>query len=191
MKCSVYRRNRNRMIVFLVSGLWHGPSWNFIIWGGLHGFYQIIGDITRRSREKYYKKFKIKTDCFSWKLLQIIITFFFVCFAWIFFRAETILQAFGIIRRLFTKINPWVLFDGTLYNLGLSRLEWKILIAALMIMLIVSIIKYKTNNNIDVFLACQNLWFRWLVNIILICTIFIYGMYGPNVTAEQFIYFQF
>lgn len=179
------------MIVFLVSGLWHGPSWNFVIWGGMHGFYQIVEDITKTSKEKCCKKLKIKTDCFSWKLLKVIITWLLVDFAWIFFRAETVTQAFKIIKRLFTKINPWVLFDGTLYNLGLSQLEWKILIVALMAMLIVSVIKFKTNNNIDTFLACQNLWFRWLVIIILVCSIFIYGMYGPNVTAEQFIYFQF
>ena len=179
------------MIVFLASGLWHGASWNFVIWGGLHGCYQIIADMTKPIREKCCEYCSVKTDCFSWKLLKVMGTFFFVNIAWIFFRAETITQAFGIIKRLFTKINPWVLFDGTLYNLGLSRLEWKVLIISLAAMLCVSLIKYKTGRSLPSFLSSQNLWFRWLVIVCMICSIFVYGIYGPNVTAEQFIYFQF
>ena len=179
------------MIVFLVSGLWHGSSWNFVIWGGLHGLYQIVADMTATGRKNAVKKLQIDTNCFSWKLLQISITFLLVNFAWIFFRAETLTQASEIIRRLFTKRNPWVLFDGTIYNLGLSRLEWKILIIALIAMLMVSAVRYKTGRDITAFLSHQNLWFRWLIVIILVYCIFVYGMYGPNVTPEQFIYFQF
>ncbi len=188
---NVLSRNKNRMIVFLLSGLWHGSSWNFVIWGTLHGLYQVVSDMTITIRKYYCQKYKIKTDCFSWKFLQTLVTLFWVNFAWIFFRARTIPQAFGIIKRLFTKLNPWVLFDGTLYNLGLSRLEWKILIIALIVMFAVSYVRYKTGETIDIFLSCQNLWFRWSVIIALVCSIFIYGIYGPNVTAEQFIYFQF
>lgn len=190
-KCSIYRKNINRMIVFLASGLWHGPSYNFVIWGALHGLFQTVDDATRARRQSICQKWNIQTGCFSWKLLQMAITFLMVNIAWIFFRAETMVQALGIIKRMFTKVNPWAWFDGTMYNLGLSRLEWKILIVALMVLFIVSLVKYRTGNDIAVFLSHQNLWFRWFVIFALTVSIFIYGIYGPNVTAEQFIYFQF
>ena len=64
----------NIMIVFLVSGLWHGATFNFIIWGGLHGFYQIIGYLLKPLKQKAIKTFKIKTEVFSFKLFQVLIT---------------------------------------------------------------------------------------------------------------------
>ena len=98
----------NIMIIFLVSGLWHGATFNFIIWGGLHGLYQIIGYLLKPLKEKVIKTFKIKTEVFSFKLLQVLITFMLVNFAWIFFRANSFLSAITIIKNSF-YFNPWIL----------------------------------------------------------------------------------
>lgn len=63
------------MIVFLVSGLWHGANWSFVVWGGIHGLYQVIADLLKTSKTKIREKMNIKTDCISWKLLQTVVTF--------------------------------------------------------------------------------------------------------------------
>lgn len=190
-RCSTIRKNLNLFVTFLASGLWHGANVTYVLWGGLHGLYQIVGAETKSARTSVYRKLKINTKCWSWNFGQIIITFILTTFAWIFFRCETIGQAFGFIKRIFTKPDLWVLFDGTLYQLGLSLQEWHILIVALMILLIIDVLQYVTNKRVDVLLSTQNMLFRWLVVITFIAMIFIFGEYGPNVTPEQFIYFQF
>lgn len=185
------RKMINLMVVFLISGLWHGASWNFVIWGGIHGLYQIIADILSPLRQSITKKLSIKTDCFSWRLLQTVTTFILVTFAWIFFRSDTLTDSLRYIQRIFVKPTPWLLFNGGIYNLGLDRVEVNILLFSLAILIFVDCIKYFRHQTIDIFLFEQNLWFEWLTIIFLIVMIFVYGEYGPTFDAQQFIYFQF
>lgn len=83
---------RNTLITFLVSGLWHGASWNFVIWGGLHGLYLVA----ERLLGKKYRP-------------GPIVTFLLVCFAWIFFRSATVSDAFAVVGRIFS---PWTQGPG-------------------------------------------------------------------------------
>ena len=186
-----FRKAINLMIVFLVSGLWHGASWSFVAWGLLHGTYQVVGDLLDDVRTKFRKKLNIKTDCLSWKLLQTFGTFNLVVFALIFFRADTIADALRFIQRIVVKPTPWLLFNGGIYNLGLDRVEMNILVVSVGILFLVDLIRYIKKQTLDIFLFEQNIWFEWLVMIILILMIFIFGEYGPTFDAQQFIYFQF
>lgn len=186
-----FRKYLNLMITFLVSGLWHGASWHFVIWGGIHGFYQIVGSITRPLREKICKFLKIKTEVFSFKFGQIIITFCLTTFAWIFFKAGSLNQALEFIRRMIGNFNPWVLFEDTLYMNGLDIKESNILIIAVAIMFIVDLIRYKNKKDIGTFLLDQNLWFRWAVLIILVVAVLVFGEYGIDFDSQKFIYFDF
>lgn len=190
-RCGRLRRHINIMITFLVSGLWHGASWHFVIWGGIHGLYQVIGAQTRRFRDGLYAKFHTKTDSFSYRFGQVVITCILTTFAWIFFRAESLSQAFDYIKRIFTKQNWWALSDLTIYELGLDITEMNILLISLVIMFCVSLIRYKEKITLDVFLKKQCLWFQWLVAAVLFFFIFLFGIYGPGYDASQFIYFQF
>jgi D-alanyl-lipoteichoic acid acyltransferase DltB (MBOAT superfamily) len=79
----------NIIIVFLVSGIWHGANFTFIIWGLLHGIYQAIEAVTLNLRNKIVKKYSIGRSSFSHRVFQITRTFLLVTFAWIFFRAST------------------------------------------------------------------------------------------------------
>ena len=187
----VKRKYINTMIVFLVSGLWHGANWSYVVWGGIHGAYQVIGDVLKPYRKAIAEKCKVNTECFSWRLLQTMITFILVVFAWIFFRADTITQALRYIKRIFVKPTPWILFNDGLYNLGLNRTEMNILIISIVILLLVDMIRLFKGMTLDAFLFTQNIWFEWVVLIGLILMIFIFGEYGPTFDAKQFIYFQF
>ncbi len=185
------RKAVNLMIVFLVSGLWHGAEWKFVIWGGIHGFYQIIEDALEGPAVKIREKLNIRTACFSYHLLHILATFCMAAFAWIFFRADTITDALLFIKRILTKPTPWLVFNGGIYELGLDRAEMNILVFSLFILLFADIVRYVKKQTIDQFLLEQNLWFEWTVIIVLIVMIFVYGEYGPAFDAQQFIYFQF
>lgn len=190
-RCSTIKRYFNIMITFLVSGLWHGASWSFVVWGGLHGFYQIVGDILKPWKEKFNVRFQVKTKSFSYKIGRILITFILVDFAWIFFRMNSLRYSLEFIFRIFTQWNPWALFDQSLYNLGLNQSEIHILFVALMTMFFIDLIRYKRNTTLDIFLEKQCLWFRWITIFFMLFFIIIYGVYGPNFDAKQFIYFQF
>jgi len=189
--CSKVKKYRNVMLIFLLSGLWHGASWNFVIWGVMHGLYQVISEIVEPLKNWYRIKFQVKTESFSFKLGQMLITFVLVDLTWIFFRLQKVEDGIQYIKRMFSKFDPWSLFDGHLYTLGLDRFEFNILFVSLLCLFAVSLIRYKKNQNIDQFLEEQTIWFRWAVIIILLIAIPVYGVYGMNFDSSQFIYFQF
>ena len=142
-------------------------------------------------RKKIALYTKTKTDCESFRVTQIIFTFLLTTFAWIFFRADSIASATGYITRICTRLDPWVLFDGSLYLLGINQFDANVLFVALLILFIVDLIRYHKGIRIDVFLERQNIWFRWLFIIVLLIMIGVYGAYGHEYNAKQFIYFQF
>ncbi len=96
-----YRWCINILIVFFVSGLWHGASYNFIIWGLLHGVFQIIGVLTLKYRNRAWEKMKVNPEGKFVGALRICGTFLLVAFTWIFFRANTTADAFTAIGKIF------------------------------------------------------------------------------------------
>lgn len=180
----------NIMIVFLTSGLWHGANWTYVVWGGLNGLFQVIADLTKKPRQKLKAFFKIRQESGSWRILSTVITFILVDFTWIFFRADSMADALQIISRIFSQFNPWVLVDGTLYTLGLSQMDFWIGILSIAVLLTVDIV-HERGVKIRSWVLQQNLWFRWSIYLGAIFFILIFGFYGPNYDASQFIYFQF
>lgn len=185
------RKAMNVMTVFLISGLWHGAAWKFVVWGGIHGFYQVMEDILSEPAKRICEKWKVKTACFSYRLLRTAIAFCMVVFAWIFFRADTITDALRFIKRIWEKPTPWILLNGGIYDLGLDRVEMNILVFSLLLLVLVDLVRYIKKQTIDMFLMDQNIWFEWAVIIGLILMLFVFGEYGPAFDAQQFIYFQF
>lgn len=184
------RKYFNLTVVFFLSGLWHGASWNFVIWGLLNGFYQIIGDITKGIRNQFSAFFGLDKNVFSNKLLKTLTTFVLINFSWIFFRAGSFTAATEIIKNMFKEFNLWIFTDGTMYTLGLDRADWFILLVSLMVLFVMSLFK-KKGMNIRETLAKQGLWFRYFVYLAGIFAVLIFGIYGPTYDSSQFIYFQF
>lgn len=179
------------MITFLVSGLWHGANWTFVVWGGLHGFYQVAGICLKPWKEYFNRRFAVKTDSISYKLGQVFITFLLTDFAWIFFRSDSIHAAFEYLYRMAAKNDFWSLFDGSIYTWGLDQAEMHVLAAALTVLLLVDLVKYFMHQRIDLFLKEQCIWFQYLAVYFLLAAVVIYGVYGIDVSAIQFLYFQF
>jgi alginate O-acetyltransferase complex protein AlgI len=93
----------NIMVVFLLSGLWHGAAWNFVWWGGLHGLFYLIGKNTETFRLRLREFFGIRGKAAA--ILQVLITFNLVSLAWVFFRASSIEDAFCLIRHMFINLS--------------------------------------------------------------------------------------
>ncbi len=183
------RKYINIFIVFLLSGLWHGAAWHFVIWGVIHGILRILDELTSKARKGFYGLLGAR-DNFSFKLYKIAGTFLMTTFAWIFFRAESTHQAMDIIGLIFSKFNPWVLTDGSVFLGGMDAHEFNVLIFALIILIVVSICKYRKVNIAAWFLK-QGWIFKSFVFIAGILFVTIYGIYGTGYDAASFIYFQF
>ena len=108
---------------------------------------------------------------------------------WIFFRAPDFKAAWYILRNMW-KLKPWVLLDGTLFNLGLAEADIRLLVIALLILIVVGILNYKGISVRDT-LKKQTLWIRWIVYIAAVLFIVTCGVWGPGYDAASFIYSSF
>lgn len=106
----------NLMITFLVSGLWHGANWTFVLWGAIHGTYLVLGNLFR----KYV--YAVKYDTLASKALSTVFCFFLVSFAWMFFRANTIADSFTAIEKIFTDFGP-VFINQNAFIYGFAALS--------------------------------------------------------------------
>lgn len=187
-RCSKLRTYFNIMVVFLVSGLWHGAALNFLVWGFLHGLYQIFENILKPIREKIVKILHIRTNVFSYRLNQVLINFILVDFAWIFFRAASLRDALILIKNMI-YLDPLIFIDGSLFKLGLDQLNFFMAMMSLGIVLAANLLQRKINLRNE--LSKQNAVFRWSLYLAAVLVIIIFGIYGQSYNPKQFIYSRF
>ena len=117
----------NLMITFLVSGLWHGAGWHYVVWGAIHGSYQVAGRGIRYVSEAAQKKlpekkirfFSEKTQGLT-RATRICVTFILTDFAWLFFRADHLGRAVAMLRRIVQNGNWHIIWHGALQTGGVS-----------------------------------------------------------------------
>lgn len=187
-RCSKLRTYFNVMVVFVVSGLWHGANFTFIIWGTLHGIYYIIEKSFKSVGDKLLMKFKVNTGNFGYKLFMVLINFLLVDFAWLFFRADSFKSATILIQNMF-YFNPSIFFNGGLYKLGLDSSNFLVAILSSFVILIVDLLQ--RSGNLRYKLSKQNVVFRWSLYLVSLVSILIFGVYGPGYNVQQFIYSKF
>jgi hypothetical protein len=180
----------------LLSGLWHGANWTYVIWGFLHAVYLIVEKILKKVADKLFKPDKIKIPGF----IQTLFTFTLVTFAWIFFRASSVNQAFSIINLIFSDITNLTSYQGlhhslssmsinemthSIKHIGLTGFEIISIILAVLVMEIVHILQRKGSVREMVsrmpVIARHSLYYLLLMSILIL---------SAN-SAERFIYFQF
>ena len=184
------RKYINTMIVFVVSGLWHGANWTYVVWGGLNGFYQVIGGLLTPVRRKINQLIPTLETCKIFMLSRILITFILVDFTWIFFRADSLSHAGDIINRIVHMNNPDLLVNGSLLDLGLNQKNFVVLMVALVILMVADVVKYNQIKLREIILNFD-IVNRWLVILVAIVSIVLFGIWGSGYEAVNFIYFQF
>ena len=185
-RCAVPRRLTNIFIVFLVSGLWHGAEWTFIIWGALHGLYQIIGYLTRNIREKLYNRFRINKTGKAAGIWQNICTFILVLFAWIFFRANNVSELGILLNRL---LFSWTDSLNSISSIGYGAVQIAITLLSVYIMRILDrspgVLSSNQNNGKLNFLLVN----KYALAVWIIAVAWLILLTGDG--AGEFIYFQF
>lgn len=176
-----FRKCLNLLIVFLVSGLWHGAELSFVLWGLIHGVFNVIESLLGLNKNS---KSNILLDFF-----RRILTLLIVVFAFIYFRAETIHQGNDYILGIIN--NPWsnnLLEEITNSKFGLANLYP--LGVGIFILLVFDILKYNRINLGEKIIRLV-LPIRWIIYMAFILGIIIFGIYGPEFSESAFIYFQF
>lgn len=185
-RCSRARAYCNVLIVFAVSGLWHGAAMTFVIWGLLNGIYQVIGGILSPARERVRDTLHMKPDGAVTIVWQTVVTFALLTVTWIFFRASSFSQALLVLHRIVTLAGG--VFPLGITALGLSRERLKPLALAVLALLLWDVFgkRLRLVERLN-----ETVWLRYAFWVVLTVVIAVYGAYGTGYNAQEFLYFQF
>ena len=179
-RVSRHRVYFNLFLVFLISGVWHGANWTFVLWGALHGSF-LVGALLFQS---LFPNLKLPT------IINTCITFLLVCLAWVYFRANNISEANHLFAQIFYfDSNYFLLSKADLHGLPplyLGLPFWKFCITATIVpcFLLLDFLIYTNKKNSFYRFPTP---IRWGVYYGLIICILFFGVFSTN----QFIYFQF
>ncbi len=184
---------RNLMITFVISGLWHGANWTYVIWGALNGVYLIVEQMAG----SYLRRTGFDVTISRWPRplvasFRIALTFCLTCFAWIFFRARSIADAFYISSHL---TSGWRTLPVDLrslvfvkFNLLMRLDKTEMVIGLVAIALLLGIELAQNFVKLREWLANRPIWIRWAVYYGALSSILFFGAFN---SAQEFIYFQF
>jgi D-alanyl-lipoteichoic acid acyltransferase DltB (MBOAT superfamily) len=182
-RVSKLRNFFNVMVTFLVSGLWHGANWTFVIWGGLHGLAQFVESLLGLNGKN------VKRGGVShW--LRVCVVFTFVALAWIMFRAQSFTEAMYVFSNMFAGITEPVnyIYQGlSKTGLGYSGALQAGLLYVVPLF-VYDYISFKNDEDGAVLMSAQKPWIQWLIYIVMGCLII---MLSPKGAAAEFVYFQF
>lgn len=190
-RCSKPRYYLNTMITFLISGLWHGASWHFVLWGALHGAMIVIGDILRPMKQKINGILHIRMETAGYHVVQVFVTFALSVISFVFFRAESVHDGIYYLERMVTRFDIWSLTAGNIYHMGLDEKEMGVLLFVILILVVTDWLYEKKRIYFDTLVKGQSLGVQYFIAIALLVMIFVFGIYGQGYDATQFIYFQF
>ena len=180
---SAARNMLNVFIVFLVSGLWHGANWTFVVWGALHGVYRVVGTLTLKWRNALIERVGLKTDSRLVVTLRRVCTFLLVCLAWVFFRANSIADAFTLLTALVTRFSS---VSGALASMQLDTVSILLVIFAVATMIVIDrALSYDEQDGSDI-LVRDGAFIYYVFAIM-----FVWLLLLSRGQSSTFIYFQF
>jgi D-alanyl-lipoteichoic acid acyltransferase DltB (MBOAT superfamily) len=176
------RRGTTRLVVglaaaFLLSGLWHGAAWTFVVWGALHGFYVVVQRLVepKLDEQRWWTRW---TASLPGRIAAVAVTFLLVDFAWIFFRSPDL----GVAAHACAAF----VAPGTWTSLG-EALRDADLRLALLLVAVLEGLQLAHRRGATAWLSEKPFWLRWIAIWVLLLSIVVLGKFGH----EQFLYFQF
>lgn len=174
-------------ILWFTVGIWHGGDWKYVIGSGLlHWFYIVTGELLEPFFAKGMEKFHINPKSKWVDAFRVLRTFFLVNIGFIFFRAASVGDAFHMLRAAVNIGNIGVLFNGSIFTLGLDFIEFTIAVVSIVIMVIVSLLHQKM--SVREWIGKKKLPVRWIIWYALLFYTILLGYYGPGYSAAEFIY---
>ena len=178
-------------IVYFLVGFWHGAEWKYIAYGVWNGVFIALSILLESSYTSWKEKFGVADHSFGWRLFQVIRTFCIISVGRLFSRAAGLADAIAMFRLMtsrFYDLSP--ILDGTLLKLGLDNPNWIFLTFMILLLMAVDML-HERGIHIRETVAAQGIVFRWGVYFTAVFAILIFGIYGPEFNAADFIYQQF
>lgn len=180
----VQRHYLNLLIVFVVSGLWHGANWTFLVWGALHGTYLVGELLLQKPLQRLVRWLYLDRLPHLLHLLQMAIVFHLVLFAWVFFRARSVSDALFIFQQFGTLVRWQSVTMWRPDNLPIGSLAMLILLFSIGLMELIEHLR----STRQLQLTRRPQWVRWASYYALVILILLFGELNAR---GQFIYFQF
>jgi D-alanyl-lipoteichoic acid acyltransferase DltB (MBOAT superfamily) len=177
------RTNLNLMIVFAVSGLWHGAGLQYLIWGLLHGGYQVVGRLVKPLTKPLREKLDGSPLALPAKWARIGWVFLLTLIAWVFFRADDLGHALSILGQMTTLGG----FGGAEAFGMVDAQFW--LLGGCLAALFVWDLSYKKYDLVE--RLANGIWLRYALWTVLLLLVLCFGAYGTGYDASNFVYFQF
>jgi alginate O-acetyltransferase complex protein AlgI len=185
----------NLFITFLVSGLWHGARWTFVVWGALHGAYLIAALVSGDARARVRTALGLERYSMALRAWQTTVTFTLVSVAWVFFRATSLGDAWYVVSHLLSGVGAQIssimardpAAISSLVFLGAERSRVMLAVAAVVALLIVERMQGATPLPLRVRIAGARAPLRWAAYACAVLTIMTLGVFQ----SAKFIYFQF
>ena len=177
-------------VVWLLTGLWHGTGANYMVWGLYWGMLIIISNVLEPETKKLTKWLKINTDMPEYHLFQKARTFMLFVISRIISLPRTMEVTRFAFRSIFTNFAPWKLFDGSLFNLGIDRPQFVVVMLAIALLAYVSG-KQEKGVNVRQWIADRPLVIRWFIYYAAIFIVLIFGAYGVGYDASSFVYMAY
>lgn len=175
----------NLIVTFLVSGLWHGANWTFIVWGGIHGVLQVCEQALGLSPKKQTVSGGAKRHTLRW-WASVIVVFVLVCLAWVFFRANSLDDVIYLLSNMFYGISDPYHYAWQAcmdMNIWAKRAAW----LSLYLLILLAFDYASLRTDVIAWLGTRSAVVRYLVYFGLVTFI----IFNRSVTESAFIYFQF
>lgn len=175
-------------VVWFTTGIWHGASWNFIVWGLANWVVIMVSQEFEPLYERFHNRFAVRGKM-SFRLFQVVRTVLLMSALRTFDCYRDVPLTFRMFGSIFTEFNWHVLWDGSLLGLGLSLTDFAILLCGVLVLIAVSL--WQRSGSVREKLAAKPYPLRFAVWYGLFLVTLLMGAYGVGYDASQFIYNQF
>lgn len=177
------------LIVWILTGIWHGTGLDYVAWGMYYGVIIICETVFAGQYRKIAEVLHIDMTTKSYRVFQMVRTFLVFTGGRLLTAPGSISNTILAVRQIFSSFNPWIFWDGTLYGMGLDYKDWCVIIIGLLIVRRVSILQ--ESESMREMIARRNVVLRWMIYYGAFFAILIFGLYGPGYSASDFIYGNF
>ena len=178
------------ILVFLLVGVWHGATSNYILWGLYNGVILALTALLEPAYKRANAALPRLTASRGFQVFRVIRTFIIVNIGWFFDRCARGGDALRMMGSVLTDLRAGELAGGGLYELGITQLDWQVLIAACLLLLVVSVLQERGANIRD-WIVRQWMPVRWLILIGGVVCVLLMGVWGSGFNEASFIYYQF
>ena len=176
-------------VTWVLTGTWHGSGLGYVCWGVYYAFMILMSVSFAEDFTNLGRKMHINMEAPSWRVIQACRTTLIFAGGRMLTSPGSLAATWYICKNILINFNPWILFDGTLLQYGLDRINIFVAILSIMLFGLVSFLQQR--GSVRDMIAKQNLVVRWMIYFAAIFSIIILGIYGPGYDASSFVYMAF